>query len=95
MKQNIYHPTLKIKVASTVLLLMVVMGFGFTKVGTTAAPFLKIECGARAVAMGGSFVALANDALGVYYNPAGFAELRTVNVSGGHVVISSDSQFGP
>lgn len=66
------------------VLLLVTGAYSFNKVGTTAAPFLKIECGARPVAMGGSFVALANDALGVYYNPAGFAELKTLQVSGGH-----------
>lgn len=56
----------------------------FTKVGTTAAPFLKIEYGARPVGMAGAFVALANDASGMYYNPAGIAELDKVYVHGGH-----------
>jgi hypothetical protein len=60
------------------------LGFSFTKVGTTAAPFLKIECGARPVAMGGSFVALANDPSGIYYNPAGIAELKKTYIAGGH-----------
>jgi len=46
-----------------------------TKVGTTSAPFLKIEPGARAVAMGGAFVAVANDATTIYWNPAGIARL--------------------
>ena len=66
------------------IFLLTSVAYAFDKVGTTAAPFLKIECGARPVAMGGSFVALANDALGVYYNPAGFAEIKTLQVSGGH-----------
>jgi hypothetical protein len=51
-----------------------------TKVGTTSAPFLKIEPGARAVAMGGGFVAVADDATAIYWNPAGIARLPRTEV---------------
>ncbi len=44
---------------------------GLTKSGTTAAQFLKIPVGARAIGMGGAYVALANDATAIYWNPAG------------------------
>ena len=47
-----------------------------TKVGTTAAQFLKIGIGARATAMGESFVAQANDVTSIYWNPAGLALLN-------------------
>lgn len=47
-----------------------------TKVGTTAAQFLKIGVGARAVAMGGSFAAEANDLSALYWNPAGLSKIR-------------------
>jgi hypothetical protein len=42
-----------------------------SKVGSTAAPFLNIGIGPRAIAMGGSFVATANDVTSLYWNPAG------------------------
>ena len=45
--------------------------FGVSKVGTTAAQFLKIGVGARAIGMGGAFVAVADDATAIYWNPAG------------------------
>jgi len=38
-----------------------------SKVGTTAAPFLEIEVGSRAIGMGGAFVAIANDATAIYW----------------------------
>lgn len=62
------------------------LGFSFTKVGTTAAPFLKIEYGARPVAMGGAFVALADDPSGIYYNPAGVAEAVSAQFLGGYTM---------
>ncbi|MFC1480728.1 PorV/PorQ family protein [Candidatus Neomarinimicrobiota bacterium] len=46
-----------------------------TKVGTTSAKFLAIGAGARAVSMGGAFVATANDATALYWNPSGITEL--------------------
>ena len=61
-----------------------VLAQGFSKVGTTAAPFLKIEAGARAVAMGGNFVALADDATALYWNPAGITQFNRFSISGTH-----------
>jgi len=45
-----------------------------TKVGTSAAKFLSIPVGARALGMGGAFVAVANDASAMFWNPAGIAQ---------------------
>lgn len=44
-----------------------------TKVGTSAANWLKVESGVRGVAMGGSQVASGEGLSGVYYNPASIA----------------------
>jgi hypothetical protein len=51
-------------------------GETITKVGTTAGQFLKIGVGARAVALGGAYVAEANDLAALYWNPAGLSRLR-------------------
>ncbi len=53
----------------------------FTKTATTAAQFLKVETGARALSMGGCFSAVANDASALYWNPAGIAQLDRLEVS--------------
>ena len=46
-----------------------------SKVGTTAYSFLKIGVGARAVALGGAFVGLADDETALFFNPAGISHL--------------------
>lgn len=46
-----------------------------SKVGTVAAPFLEIGIGSKAESMGGAFVAIANDASALYWNPSGIAAL--------------------
>src|SRR4029077_5172701 len=45
--------------------------------GTTAANFLKLGVGPRAIAMGNAQVGLANDVYATYWNPAGLARLET------------------
>lgn len=45
--------------------------FGEENVGTTSGLFLRIPVGARAVAMGKAYSALADDASAPYWNPAG------------------------
>jgi hypothetical protein len=47
----------------------------FEKVGTFDGQFMKIPIGARATGMGGAFVAVADDASAVFWNPAGVARL--------------------
>ncbi len=47
-----------------------------SKVGTIAASFLEIDVGARAVGMGGAFVAVADDATAIFWNPAGLSRLK-------------------
>ena len=44
-----------------------------TKTGTTAAKFLSIGIGPRAISMGSAFSSVANDASAIYWNPAGIA----------------------
>lgn len=57
---------------------------GFPKAGTTAAPFLKIGVGARAVALGGNFTAIANDVSAIYWNPAGITEIGKKSLAATH-----------
>ena len=57
---------------------------GGQRVGTSAAQFLKIGIGARALGMGESFVAIANDAEALYWNPAGISQFDKTSVFFSH-----------
>lgn len=63
---------------AAILFHAVIFSEGFcqvTKTGTTAAKFLSIGIGPRAIAMGGAFTSVANDVSALYWNPAGIANL--------------------
>ncbi len=49
---------------------------GGQRAGISGVQFLKIGVGARASAMGESFVAIANDASSLYWNPAGIVQAK-------------------
>jgi hypothetical protein len=49
---------------------------GAQRVGISTAEFLKIGVGGRASAMGDAFVAVANDASALYWNPAGLVQFK-------------------
>jgi long-subunit fatty acid transport protein len=53
---------------------------GAQRTGTATAGFLKIGVGARAAGMGESFIAVANDASALYYNPAGILQFTETQV---------------
>lgn len=45
--------------------------------GEYAAEFLDMPVGARAIGMGGAFTAVADDSTGLFWNPAGLAQIQT------------------
>ncbi len=83
------------KIISKLLLVLVILMThrahaqfaGQSKTGITAGTFLSIEVGARAKAMGGAFVARANDVSALYWNPSGIA------MSTSHAVMFSHSEW--
>jgi len=62
------------KIMIMLLVLSVSMSYAQYKGGTTAAQFLKIGIGSRATGMGEAYVAMSQDASGLYWNPAGIAQ---------------------
>lgn len=65
--------TKKISVLIILLLLLNIMPYRSViaqdKVGTTAAQFLQIPVGGKAIGMGGAFTAIADDPTALYWNP--------------------------
>jgi hypothetical protein len=68
-------------------------GRNVSKVGTTAAAFLEIPVGARAIGMGGAFVGTANDVTSLYWNPAGIARLDHSEAIFSHANWIADMNF--
>lgn len=60
--------------------------FSKDAIGTTGAQFLELPVGARAIAMGSAAGASANDVTALYYNPAGIAPLKGINISLTHSI---------
>lgn len=64
-----------------------------SKVGTTAAQFLGISVGPRAMAMGGAFVALGDDASAMYWNPGALARVGHGQVMASHTSWLVETDF--
>ena len=76
---------MKIKIIFFVLVLTAInFAQGTSKSGTTAAQFLKIGIGPRAIGMGSAFTATSNDLTAVYWNPAGIASNYTTDAIFNH-----------
>jgi hypothetical protein len=54
----------------------------FAKVGTSGFQFLKIGVGARGVALGNAYTALADDPMAIFWNPAGIAQVEKFGLGG-------------
>lgn len=65
----------------------------FEKVGTLGGQSLKMGVGARANAMGDAYVAIADDATAVYWNPAGIARLSGQSITINHTAWPADILF--
>jgi len=80
-------------VSAVVLVIVLILFAGAVQAQSTSAGdavhFLRNGLGARALSMGGAFVAVANDATASVWNPAGLA-----TQSGLHLGASYENQFG-
>ncbi len=76
-----------------IFLIFVGSSLAQTKVGSTAAPFLNIAVGPRAVAMGGAFIATANDVTSLYWNPAGASRMESNGASFSHISWFADIDY--
>ena len=66
---------------------------GDQRVGTSSGTFLRIGIGARAIGLGESFVAVANDPSAIYWNPAGLASMQRSELLLSHVEWPADIRY--
>ncbi len=68
---------------------------GGQRAGISSLQFLKLGAGARAAAMGEAFVAIANDASALHYNPAGLVQFTDHQVHFSHStwLVDLDHEF--
>lgn len=62
--------------------------------GTSVFNFLKIDVGARPIAMGGAFTGVADDETSLYYNPSGITDLEGKHFIAGYHNNVFDMQSG-
>jgi hypothetical protein len=82
-----------------------ILGMGIVPAGTAFSQFddTPVELqetnyfgmGARAMGMGGSYVAVSEDVAAMFYNPAGLVQVRRPELAGGLSVDTRDTRFLP
>jgi len=60
---------------------------------STAFPILSVGLGARAIGMGESFTAVADDPSALYYNPAGLSQVRQPEIAIAHNLFLTDGFY--
>ncbi len=78
-----------VKALVVVLCLPAAWAVGQTSVAKYAGEFIALGVGGRALALGGAYVALANDVTAGYWNPAGLARINYPQIA-----LMHDEQFG-
>lgn len=63
------------------------------RVGSTTGQVLRLDTSARAAAVGGAFLALADDASAVFYNPAGLVRSEGKQVFLSHRILPADVAY--
>jgi hypothetical protein len=76
MRKNFIASAIMIILGGGLLVNVAHAGGRLTNRGTTSASFLEVGIGARSMGMGGAYVAVAQDAIAMYWNPAGLSRIQ-------------------
>ena len=90
MKNKIFNILVILMMLTTSLF---AQGDGVSKKGTTAATFLSIGMGTRAIGMGSAYVALADEPSALYWNPAGIAKVPNAGFIVDHTQWIADVEY--
>jgi len=64
-----------------------------TRVGTRAADFLKMGVGARGLALGSAYTAMADDIYALYWNSAGLAHIQSLSAAFSHAALFEEADI--
>jgi len=94
---KIVKKTVKMPILVSLMMLLFSSQTGYSqtigRVGSAAAPFLKIGIGGRALAMGEAYTTQAEDITGIYWNPAGLANVSKMQVLVNHYEYIADLYY--
>jgi len=94
MRGDTMGTTMKLSVLAAAAVLAAAHASWAAGVGTTGAQFLKVGVGARPMAMGNAFSALADDANAVNWNPGALAEVKHKNLTASYNSLFKDQNQG-
>lgn len=89
-KVNVFCIVLLLITMNSLLHAQLIPNLGGQRVGISAYQFLKIGVGARATALGESYVAIANDASALFWNPAGLVQAKNNQLMFSHTQYVAD-----
>ncbi|MEO8398790.1 MAG: UPF0164 family protein, partial [Ignavibacteriaceae bacterium] len=92
MKNKLIIITLSIVILTTSLFSQD-SGTNVSKRGTTAASFLSIGQGPRAIGMGSAYVAISDDPSSLYWNPAGITKIEGASFMVDHTQWLADISY--
>mgnify|MGYP001161985370 CR=1 FL=1 len=83
-------------IAISILLSLALSSGALADDGNAGGPaaFLKLGFSARVMGMGGTYLAISDDATGMFYNPAGLAQLKWNSASASYRHMDFDRKFG-
>ena len=92
MHSNLYQKIILV-ITNIFLLTSIINSQNVSKTGTTSANVLEIGVGANSIAMGGSFVSIANDVSALYWNAGGIANLTGYEAMVSHTDWIADTKY--
>lgn len=72
---------------------LLVLGLASAAAAQESAAFLKLGAGARALGMGGAYTAVADDASGPAWNPAGLSAMSRPEVAATHAALPNQTRY--
>ncbi|MFH1784635.1 MAG: PorV/PorQ family protein [bacterium] len=81
------------KLSTFITIVTLILWVSHAHAENSGAAFLRLGVGARPIGMGSAFVAIANDANAVFWNPGGLSQIKTQEISAMHTEWLADINY--